>query len=123
MQEAIAHEGARLAPSLSVATPIFFGPRAAATALIPPDQPPEFDLQPTGMFNFPDEPERFVGRLLPMLRATQGLAPGSARRGVLFHGMAGGRFTSSPSCVVPYSAALLFAASVSAASLGSANLL
>jgi hypothetical protein len=94
IQEARADKGARFAPSLSVATPILFGPRAAATVLIPPNQPPEFDLQPTSMFGFPDEPERFVGRLLPMLRATQAFAPGSARRGVLFHGMAGGGKTA-----------------------------
>ena len=49
MHEGTADQGARFAPSLSVATLILFGPRAAATALIPPQQP-EFDLQPTGMF-------------------------------------------------------------------------
>ncbi len=93
-QEATADEGARFAPSLSVGTPVLFGPRASATTLVPPRQPPKFELPPTGLFNFPAEPERFVGRLLPMLRATQAFAPGSEYRGVLFHGMAGGGKTA-----------------------------
>lgn len=35
------------------------------------------------------EPERFVGRLQPMSRASRALAPESAKRGVLFYGMPG----------------------------------
>jgi len=38
---------------------------------------------------FPPEPERFVGRLQPMLRASQALARRSSKRGVLFYGMPG----------------------------------
>jgi len=37
----------------------------------------------------PAEPARFVGRLQPMLRASQALARHSPKRGVLFHGMPG----------------------------------
>ena len=43
---------------------------------------------------FPSEPERFVGRLQPMLRASQALATNSTKRGVLFHGMPGAGKTS-----------------------------
>src|SRR5262249_12263078 len=43
---------------------------------------------------FPEEPEHFVGRLLPMLEASRALAPEAPERGVLFYGMAGAGKTS-----------------------------
>ena len=77
------------APPLSLVTPILFGPRAADLSLPVPRTRPNFEAPQTGMQGFPPPPERFVGRLLPMLRASQALAPKSDYRGVLFHGMAG----------------------------------
>jgi hypothetical protein len=82
-------DGGRL-PPLSLATPVLFGRRAADLKFALPRRPAEFALPETGLFGFEPEPERFVGRLLPMLRASQALAPESLLRGVLFHGMAGG---------------------------------
>lgn len=73
---------------LSPITPLLLGPRAAGLELKPPARTattPDARLGLTGI----DEPERFVGRLAPMLRATRALAPGSGRTAVLFHGMAG----------------------------------
>ncbi|HEX4965594.1 MAG TPA: CHAT domain-containing protein [Thermoanaerobaculia bacterium] len=77
------------APPLSLVTPILFGPRAADLAFSVPRTNATFVLPQTGMQGFPPPPERFVGRLLPMLRASQALAPNSEFRGILFHGMAG----------------------------------
>ncbi|MBW8875773.1 MAG: tetratricopeptide repeat protein [Acidobacteria bacterium] len=77
------------APPLSLVTPILFGPRAADLAFAVPRTSPIFEAPQTGMQGFPPPPERFVGRLLPMLRASQALAPDSDYRGILFHGMAG----------------------------------
>lgn len=84
------------APALSPITPILVGPRAAELHLRPPAQPPQgFTLPAVGLsLAFPREPERFVGRLQPMLRASQALARHSARRGVLFYGMPGGGKTA-----------------------------
>lgn len=78
-------------PALSPATPILLGPRAADLQLAPPQRPPEAFVMPTvGLsIGFPLEPARFVGRLQPMLRASQALAPRSPLRGVLFYGMPG----------------------------------
>lgn len=78
-------------PALSPATPILLGPRAADLQLAPPKQPPQAIILPTlGLsIGFPLEPARFVGRLQPMLRASQALAPRSPLRGVLFYGMPG----------------------------------
>ncbi len=83
--------GKPAAPELSWITPVLFGARAADLRLVPPRSSAtlSFALRPTGLLHFPSPPERFVGRLRPMLRARRALAPGSARRGVLFHGMAG----------------------------------
>jgi len=82
------------APPLSLVTPILFGPRAAGLTVVPPRKEPSFVLPRTGLLGFPRPPERFVGRLRPMLRASQALAPESSYRGVLFHGMAGGGKTA-----------------------------
>lgn len=78
-------------PPLSPFTPLLVGAPAAALALTPPPLPPQsFALpQTTGLDGFPREPERFVGRLQPLLRASQALAPRSDARGVLFYGMPG----------------------------------
>jgi hypothetical protein len=76
---------------LSAATPILIGARAAALQLTAPLRALEaISLPATGLgIAFPEQPERFVGRLQPMLRASQALASGSPQRGVLFHGMPG----------------------------------
>lgn len=74
---------------LSRITPALFGPRAVDLRLSPPPQQPSFQLPAVGLFRFPAEPERFVGRLLPILRASQALAPRSRKTGVLFYGMVG----------------------------------
>jgi tetratricopeptide (TPR) repeat protein len=78
-------------PHLSPATPILVGARAAELKLeAPPRGGKKFVLRTTGLgIAFPKEPERFVGRLQPMLRATQSLASESGKRAVLFHGMPG----------------------------------
>jgi hypothetical protein len=77
-------------PPLSPATPILLGGRAASLQLIPPPAPTKTTVLPKpGLTAFPEEPPRFVGRLQPMLRASQALAPRSPERGVLFYGMPG----------------------------------
>jgi tetratricopeptide (TPR) repeat protein len=83
-------------PPLSPATPILIGPRAADLQLALPARPPQqFALPHVGLgIAFPAEPERYVGRLQPMLRASQALAPRSSLRGVLFHGIPGGGKTA-----------------------------
>ncbi|MEJ2209515.1 MAG: CHAT domain-containing protein, partial [Anaerolineae bacterium] len=83
-------------PPLSAATPILVGPRAAELRLETPRRPvgiPSLPQMGLGIA-FPPEPARFVGRLQPMLRASQALAPRSDRRGVLFYGMPGAGKTS-----------------------------
>ncbi len=78
-------------PPLSPLTPILVGAPAAGLKLAPPPRPLQgFVLPKTGLeIAFPREPERFVGRLQPLLRASQALAPRSDARGVLFYGMPG----------------------------------
>jgi hypothetical protein len=81
-----------LSPSaLAVVTPLLIGARAATLQFVPPRRPPGAVVLPqTGLsIGFPREPERFVGRLQTMLRASQVLAPEHAKRAVLFHGMPG----------------------------------
>jgi hypothetical protein len=87
--------GAERSP-LSMATPILVGSLAAGLQLAPAAQPmPGFGSLLAGFgIAFPPEPERFVGRMQPMLRATQALAPRSKQRGVLFYGMPGGGKTA-----------------------------
>lgn len=79
---------------LSRITPILFGPRAAGLVLKTPKAEIDFEPPTTGLLGFPDPPERFVGRVRPMQRASAALAPESPHRGVLFHGMAGGGKTA-----------------------------
>ena len=76
--------------ALSLATPALFGHRAAGLKLIPPKAAPGGFAPPdTGLFAFPPEPERFVGRVAAMTAASAALAADSPHSGVLFHGMAG----------------------------------
>jgi tetratricopeptide (TPR) repeat protein len=78
------------APPLSLVTPMLFGQRAADLLLKPPRLTPQVELRRSTLAAcFPPEPERFVGRLMPMLRANRAFAPESPHRGVLFYGMAG----------------------------------
>ncbi|MCR3752775.1 CHAT domain-containing protein [Lentzea californiensis] len=76
---------------LSVVTPTLFGAAAGELTLVPPQGGPVvFDLERVKLAEFPPQPDRFVGRVGPMARATAALAPDSGKTGVLFHGMAGG---------------------------------
>lgn len=68
-------------PALSLATPGAFGPRAAGLRLSVPRGLPLLDPARQRMAFFPDEPERFVGRLDVMAQAGAALAPGSGRPG------------------------------------------
>ncbi|WP_158841982.1 CHAT domain-containing protein [Saccharothrix deserti] len=78
------------APALSAATPTLFGARAEDLRLVPPaGEPLVFQAERQKLAEFPAQPDRFVGRVGPMTRATTALAPRSGRAGVLFHGMAG----------------------------------
>ncbi|MFH1909017.1 MAG: CHAT domain-containing protein [Chloroflexota bacterium] len=81
-------------PGFARITPILFGTPAADLRLPTPARRPDFQLPAAGLFKFPPEPERFVGRLMPMLRASQAFAPQSDQTGVLFYGMAGAGKTS-----------------------------
>lgn len=95
LDEALAAAADR--PPLSMATPILVGPLAAGLRLAPAAQAVQGfgSLPEVGLgIAFPPEPERFVGRMQPMLRATLALAPRSKQRGVLFYGMAGGGKTA-----------------------------
>jgi len=82
------------APTLSRITPMLYGASAGQLKFAPPKGKPDFELPVTGLQSFPKPPEHFVGRVGPMLRASQALAPESGKAGVLFHGMAGGGKTA-----------------------------
>jgi tetratricopeptide (TPR) repeat protein len=73
----------------SAITPILFGSSADTLCLTLSQSPQNFGLAKTGLFEFPPEPERFVGRLIPMMKANAALALRSPMRGVLFYGMTG----------------------------------
>lgn len=89
LPRALAGDGLR-APAISVATPALFGARAAALTLAPPPRAsPVFDPDRQRLAGFPPPPQRFVGRVGAMSRASAALAPGSGRSGVLLVGMAG----------------------------------
>lgn len=81
-------------PTFSRLTPLLFGSRATDLRLQAPPRPPSFALPQTGLFHSLKEPERFVGRLMPMLNASRALAPQSGKTGVMFYGMAGAGKTS-----------------------------
>lgn len=90
LEEALDADAAR--SPLSSATPILVGPLAAGLKLVPGSLPSQGfgSLPAVGLaIGFPPEPERFVGRMQPMLRASRALAPRSPQRAVLFYGMAG----------------------------------
>ncbi|MEN9544083.1 MAG: hypothetical protein RLZZ598_916, partial [Pseudomonadota bacterium] len=74
---------------LARATPALFGRQAVALRVNLPAAAVDFTPPRTGLFEFPPEPERFVGRVALMTAASAALAEGSGRAGVLFHGMAG----------------------------------
>jgi tetratricopeptide (TPR) repeat protein len=77
-------------PALSAGTPALFGARAVDLVLeAPPGAPLVFDAERTKLAGFPDQPERFVGRVGVMVRANAALAERSGFSGVLFYGMAG----------------------------------
>ncbi|HYP56375.1 MAG TPA: CHAT domain-containing protein [Solirubrobacterales bacterium] len=76
--------------ALSLATPALFGSRALDLKLVPPQgDPPSFDLAAMKLAYFEPEPETFVGRVGPLATASAALAPKSAYRAIVFHGMAG----------------------------------
>jgi hypothetical protein len=76
-------------PPVSAATPALLtsSPELANLRFDPPRSP--LDLADPRLVEFPDEPERFVGRAEAMAKATTALAPDSGSTAVLFHGMAG----------------------------------
>ncbi len=77
-------------PAISAGTPALFGARAVDLVLeAPAGGPLVFDAERTKLADFPDQPERFVGRVGVMVRANAALAERSGASGVLFHGMAG----------------------------------
>ena len=77
-------------PALSAGTPALFGPRAVDLVLeAPRGAPLVFDAERTKLASYPNQPERFVGRVGVMVRANAALAERSGFSGVLFHGMAG----------------------------------
>ncbi len=80
----------RLDFGLSLATPTLFGDTALDLKLDPPrEEPPTFDPSQAKLSFFEPEPKNFIGRVGPLAAASAALAPKSAYRGVLFHGMAG----------------------------------
>jgi tetratricopeptide (TPR) repeat protein len=82
-------------PAVSLASAGAFGRSAAGLKLAVPRGLPRLDPAEQKMAYFPDEPERFVGRLDVMAAAGAALASGSGRMAVLLHGMAGGGKTAS----------------------------
>jgi tetratricopeptide (TPR) repeat protein len=83
-------------PALSVAAPALFGASAAGLTLKAPPQtgPRTYSTAELKMAGFPPEPDRFVGRVGVMARASAALAPASGVPGVLLHGMPGGGKTA-----------------------------
>jgi tetratricopeptide (TPR) repeat protein len=81
---------------LSSVTPALFGKQAFDLELkVPLDDPDYPRSRPSGgLAGFPDPPERFVGRVKPMIEAGKALAPEGEWTGVLFHGMSGAGKTS-----------------------------
>ena len=78
-------------PPLSLAVPALFGATAAGLELRPPQRqmPVQFDLEELKLADFPEEPDRFVGRVRPMAEANEALAPASGLGGVIFYGPPG----------------------------------
>lgn len=91
----LARSRVKAVTALSAVTPTLFGFRAADLVLSPPaGEPVVFQPERAKLAEFPPQPERFVGRVGPMTRATTALAPHSGKSGILFHGMAGGGKTA-----------------------------
>jgi tetratricopeptide (TPR) repeat protein len=82
-------------PPLSVATPALFG-QAASLRLAAPKRLGSDDYDPSQlkMSGFPPQPDRFVGRVGVMTRASAALAAASGTPGLLLHGMPGGGKTA-----------------------------
>lgn len=74
-------------PPLSMAIPALFGERATSLSIEAPKK--DFVAPETPMEGFPNEPERFVGRMAALLMANKAMAHKSKISGVLFYGMAG----------------------------------
>ncbi len=95
LEEALDGDWDNAPVALSPVTPILLGSRAADLALAPPRLEKPEPVQMSGLVGFPPEPLRFIGRLMPMMRAGKAMAPRSRPyKGVLFHGMAGGGKTA-----------------------------
>ena len=91
LQRALA-EWAPDAPPLSVAAPALFGSSAVTLQIPAPQGPSGSALIPARtpkLASVPLQPERFIGRIGVMTRASGALAPGNACRGIVFHGMPG----------------------------------
>ncbi|HEX7313408.1 MAG TPA: CHAT domain-containing protein [Pyrinomonadaceae bacterium] len=89
LADALAPARAPFRPEFSRLTPLLFGARAAELTLQAPQRTRLLDAPESGLFHFPLMPARFVGRLMPMLRASQALAPESGKTGAFFYGIAG----------------------------------
>lgn len=83
-------------PALSTATPVLFGDRAVALELAAPPRTGRDSGLPGAakLADFPVPPDRFVGRVALMARASTAMAPRSGISGVLLHGMPGGGKTA-----------------------------
>ena len=79
----------RLASPLSSIAPILLGASALDLRLAAPAGASERRPPPRPATGYPPEPERFVGRLAPLLQAGRALAPASGTEVVVFHGMPG----------------------------------
>jgi tetratricopeptide (TPR) repeat protein len=96
LQSAISHatsSNGTSASALAAVTPALFGRAAVDLLLEPPHavagQEILGDIPRARLAHFPPEPQRFVGRVKGLARASGALAPSSSHRAVLFHGMAG----------------------------------
>ncbi|UED87384.1 AAA family ATPase [Streptomyces profundus] len=86
-----ASDGGSRPGALRAMAPALFGARAANLTLTPAHAPlpaPAGAAAPGGA-RLPDAPERFVGRVALLARASAALSPGGRRGGVLLHGMPG----------------------------------
>jgi hypothetical protein len=87
LREALKSKRSAPSPPLSLATSALFGWQAVDLVLKPPQVPKEDFRQPLPhLAYFPPEPERFVGRSYPLIRASSAPAPEGEKRGVLFYG-------------------------------------
>jgi len=91
LPEVLADPPTAACPPLSVATPALFGGRAVNLRLRAPERtsPQSYDTEQLKLAVFPEQPERFVGRVAVMTRTSTALAPRSGASGVLLYGMPG----------------------------------